>query len=182
MTLDDTSALVVIDLLKGIAGMPTVHPMSEIVERSAQLARAFRKQDLPVVLVTVSAPPPGRTDTPRPAYSLPPGWNEFVPELDLQPTDHTVTKKSWGAFLGTDLDAYLRGRGVTQIVLTGVATSMGVESTARSAHDLGYNVALISDAMTDRDPDNHSHAIGKIFPRLGEVTTTEEVLAMLKGA
>jgi len=180
MTLDNIPALVIIDLLKGIVGMPTVHPASEIVERSAQLARAFRKRDLPVVLVTVSAPPPGRTDTPRPAYSLPPGWNEFVPELDLQPTDHTVTKKSWGAFLGTDLDAYLREHGVTQILLTGVATSMGVESTARSAHDLGYNVALVTDAMTDRDADNHRHAIEKIFPRLGETATTADVLTQLK--
>ena len=82
-----------------------------------------------------------------------------------------MTKQRWGAFLGTDLDDYLRRRGVTQIVLTGVATSIGVESTARSAYDLGYNVTLVVDAMTDRDADAHRHSVEKIFPRLGETAT-----------
>jgi nicotinamidase-related amidase len=181
-TLDPISALIVIDLQKGIVGMPTAHPISEIMERSAQLARAYRSRNLPVVLVNVSGRPPGRIGAVMPQFSPPSDWTELVPELEQQPTDHTVTKQAWGAFLGTDLDAYLRSRGATQIVLTGVATSMGVESTARSAHDLGYHVALVSDAMTDRDADNHRHAIEKIFPRLGETTTTEELLALLTGA
>jgi nicotinamidase-related amidase len=94
--------------------------------------------------------------------------------------DHLVTKQRWGAFLGTTLDEYLRQRGVTQIVLTGIATSIGVESTARSAYDLGYNVALVVDAMTDRDAGAHGHSVEKIFPRLGETTTTDDVLQLLR--
>ena len=178
--LDDISALIVIDLQKGLAGMPTVHPFNEIIHRSAQLAHAFREQNLPVVLVNVSGSAPGRTDAGPPKYSFPPDWTELVPELNQKPVDHTVTKQRWGAFHGTDLDAYLRGRGVTQIVLTGVATSIGVESTARSAYDLGYNVALVLDAMTDRDTGAHHHSVEKIFPRLGETTQTEQVLELLK--
>jgi nicotinamidase-related amidase len=179
MTLDTIPALVVIDLQKGVVGLTTVHRMAEIVGRTAQLARAFRERGLPVVLVNASGRAPGRTDAGAPKFSFPPDWTDLVPELEHQPGDHIVTKQRWGAFLGTTLDDTLRGRGVTQIVLTGVATSAGVESTARSAYDLGYNVALIVDAMTDRDADAHRHTVEKIFPRLGETGTTDSVLKLL---
>jgi nicotinamidase-related amidase len=178
-TLDTTAALIVIDLQKGCVGMPTVHPFAEIVDRSTQLACAFRKRGLPVVLVNVSGPPPGRTDVERPKYSLPSDWTELLPELEQHPGDHLVTKQRWGAFLGTDLDDHLRRRGVSQILLTGIATSAGVESTARSAYDLGYNVTLVVDAMTDRDADLHRHSVEKIFPRLGETAKTADVLKLL---
>lgn len=177
--LDKNTALIVIDLQKGVAGLPAVHPIGDIVDRTAQLARAFRERELPVVLVNVSGPPPGRTDTARPKYSLPPDWTDLLPELDQHPGDHIVTKQRWGVFLGTGLDDYLSQRGVTQVLLTGVATSAGVESTARSAYDLGYNVALVVDAMTDRDADAHRHCVEKIFPRLGEACTTAAVLTLL---
>jgi nicotinamidase-related amidase len=180
--LDDTCALIVIDLQKGIVGLPTVHPVREIIDRSAQLARAFRERGLPVVLVNVSGMAPGRTDAGRPTFSFPADWTELVPELDRQPGDHVVTKQRWGAFLGTDLDDHLRRRGATQVVLTGVATSIGVESTARSAYDLGYHVALVVDAMTDRDADAHRHGVEKIFPRLGETANTDDVLRLLQEA
>ena len=180
--LDATAALIVIDLQKGIVGVPTVHPSSEIVSRSAQLARAFRKRGLPVVLVNVSGRAPGRTDAGAPAFSLPPDWTELVPELEQHPDDYLVTKQRRGAFLGTSLDAYLRQRSVTQIFLTGIATSVGVESTAHSAFDLGYNVVFVVDAMTDRSDDAHRYSVEKVFPRLGETETTANVLKMLESA
>ncbi len=178
--LDTTAALIVIDLQKGIVGLPTVHPAGEIVDRSAQLARAFRDRGLPVVLVNVSGRAPGRTDAGAPKFSVPPDWTELVPELEQQPSDYIVTKQRAGAFIGTSLDETLRQRGVTQVFLTGVATSLGVESTARSAYDHGYNVVLVVDAMTDRDADAHLHSVEKIFPRLGETATTDDVLKLLK--
>jgi len=178
--LDTTAALIVIDLQKGIVGLPTVHPAGEIVDRSAQLARAFRDRGLPVVLVNVSGRAPGRTDAGAPKFSVPPDWTELVPELEQQPSDYIVTKQRAGAFIGTSLDETLRQRGVTQVFLTGVATSLGVESTARSAYDHGYNVVLVVDAMTDRDADAHRHSVEKIFPRLGETATTDDVLKLLK--
>jgi nicotinamidase-related amidase len=177
--LDNIPALIVIDLQKGVVGLPTVHPVGEVVGRTARLARAFRARGLPVVLVNVSGRAPGRTDAGPPKFSFSDGWSELIPELEQQPGDHLVTKQRWGAFLGTDLHDYLRGCGVTQVILTGIATSAGVESSARSAHDLGYNVALIVDAMTDRDADAHRHSVEKIFPRLGESATTDEVLKLL---
>jgi len=179
MTLDPISALVVIDLQKGVVGLPAAHPIAEIVGSTARLARAFRERGLPVVLVNASGRAPGRTDAGAPKFSFPPDWTDLVPELGQQPGDHVVTKQRWGAFIGTTLDDTLRGRGVTQIFLTGVATSAGVESTARSAYDLGYNVVLVVDAMTDRDADAHRNSVEKIFPRLGETGATDSVLKLL---
>ena len=99
--------------------------------------------------------------------------------MDRQPDDHTVTKINIGAFYGTALEQILRRRGVTQLVIAGVATGSGVEATARQAYDQGYNVVLVTDAMTDLDPDMHKHAVEKVFPRIGERATTEEILEIL---
>ena len=178
--LDPTPALISIDLQKGIVTMPTVHPVSEIVARTAQIARAFRARMYPVVLVNVAGMSPGRSEAPRPKLNFPPDWTDLAPELDAQPTDHLVTKHRIGAFIGTDLDQYLRQRKVTQVFLAGIATTFGVESTARSAHDLGYNVVFVTDAMTDRDPDAHRNAVEKLFPRFGETPSTAELLSRLK--
>ena len=179
--LDTTVALVVIDLQKGLVGLPTVHPTTEIVDRSAQLARVFRERGLPVVLVNVTAAAPGRTDVGPRNFSFPDDWTDLVSELEQQPDDHLVSKERPGAFIGTFLDEYLRQRGVTQVVLTGVATSNGVEATARSAYDYGYNVVLVVDAMTDRDAEAHRYSVEKVFPRLGETDTTDNVLKLLRG-
>jgi nicotinamidase-related amidase len=180
--LDTNAALVLIDLQKGIVGLPTSIPMSEIIARAAQLAHAFRQRGLPVVLVNVTGMAPGRTEAGRPKFAFPDGWTELVPELEKHPDDFLVTKQRVGAFLGTSLDAYLRERGVTQVVLAGVATSAGVEATARSAYDLGYNVAFVVDAMTDLSAEMHRHSVEEVFPRLGETDTTEHVLEMIKEA
>lgn len=179
--IDEHAALIVIDLQKGIVAMPTVHPTDEIVARSAELARAFRAKGLPVVLVTVSAPAPGRTDAGPRTFSFPPDWADLVPELEPQPTDHLVIKQRPGAFIGTSLDEYLRLCGVTQVFLTGVATSGGVEASARSAFDHGYNVVVVTDAATDRDPEAHRYSVEKTFPRLAETALTQDVLAKLAG-
>jgi nicotinamidase-related amidase len=178
--LDDRSALIVIDLQKGIVSLPTVHPAGEIVERAARLARAFRERSLPVVLVHVAGRAPGRTEAGMPQSAFKPDWAELLPDLGQQAGDFIVTKQRPGAFLGTPLDDHLRQRGVTQIVLAGISTSLGVESTARSAYDLGYNVAFVVDAMTDRDAENHRHCVEKIFPRFGESGKTDDVLKLLK--
>jgi nicotinamidase-related amidase len=178
--LDEQIALIVIDLQKGIVGVPTAQPAAEIVERAAQLADAFRKRNLAVVLVNATGRAPGRTAAPRPNYSFPADWADLVPELKQAASDHLVSKQSWGAFLGTSLDEYLRKLRVTQVIIAGIATSAGVESTARSAYDLGYNVVLVTDAMTDRDAEMHRHCVEKIFPRIAETDTAANILAMLK--
>ncbi|KVD85733.1 hydrolase [Burkholderia stagnalis] len=179
IVLDSNSALIVIDLQKGIAALPTAHPAADVIERAAELAGAFRRRGLPVVLVNVAGGAPGRTMQPGLKGPLPPDWAELVPELNRQPNDHVVTKRTWGAFTATGLDAHLRAAGVTQVVLAGIATSIGVESTARHAFELGYNVTLAVDAMTDLNADAHANSIARIFPRLGETASAREIVARL---
>ncbi|GGW45829.1 hydrolase [Streptomyces lucensis JCM 4490] len=185
-TLDPRTALVAIDLQNGIVGMPTQpHAASDVVARTARLADAFRSRGLPVVLVRVSFAPdwadavPGRTERQARGLAFPEGWDVLVDELSGHGGDIRVTKHNWSAFHGTDLDVQLRRRGVTQIVLTGIATSIGVESTARDAYAHGYHVTLATDAMADSDPAAHTGSVARIFPRLGESGTTEEVLELL---
>ncbi|MCX4649057.1 MULTISPECIES: hydrolase [unclassified Streptomyces] len=185
-TLDARTALVVIDLQKGIVGAPTIpYTGAEVVARSVELADAFRSHGLPVVLVRVSAAAdgadavPGRNETQGRTGARPEGWDVIVDELSGHPEDITVTKRNWGAFFGTDLDLQLRRRGITQVVMTGVATSIGVESSARAAHEHGYHVTLATDAMTDLDVEAHRNSVERIFPRLGETGTTQEITELL---
>ena len=183
-TLDPKSALVVIDLQKGLQGVSTADPLDDIIDRAAELAAAFRRHQLPVVLVNVTGQAPGRTEARRSAGSgvaPPTDYADLVAGLDAQPGDHRITKQRWGAFHDTPLDGLLRELGVTQVVISGIATSLGVESTARSAHEHGYHVVLATDAMTDRDPAAHANSVDRVFPRLGETATTGEILDMLGG-
>jgi nicotinamidase-related amidase len=182
--LDTTPALILVDLQKGI--LASGHPqLTGTIRNAAELAAAFRARNLPVVLVNVTGGAPGRTDAsarrtaPR---RRPDGWTEIAPDLGTHPDDILITKRTWGAFHGTGLDNELRDRGVTQVVIGGVATSMGVESTARAAHEHGYHVVLATDVMLDPDETSHHHSISRVFPRLGETTATADVLATLPPA
>lgn len=178
-TLDAKTALVVIDLQKGILELPILHSAEEIVARAAELAAAFRAKDLPVVLVRVTGGAPGRTEAGHGGGRPPADWADLAPGLGRQDSDIVVTKQQWGAFYGTDLDLQLRRRGITQIVLLGVATSIGVESTARFAHEYGYHVTVVTDAISDMDAGSHANSVEKVFPRLGETATTAEIIKLL---
>jgi nicotinamidase-related amidase len=177
--LDPTTALIVVDLQAGLAGLPTIHPFDEVVGNAATLAAAFRAQGLPVVLVNVAGGPSGRTEQAMGGHELPDGWADLLPQLNQQPGDKTVTKYTWGAFHNTELAAHLTELGVTQVVIGGVATSIGVESTARQAHEHGFHVTLVTDAMTDLNPAAHDNTISNIFPMLGETGTTRDILTFL---
>jgi nicotinamidase-related amidase len=177
--IDPQTALIVVDLQKGIVGTALAHPIEDVIERSRALLAAFRQRDLPVVLVNVAGVAPGRTERPPRMTSRPPGWTDFIPELDQQPGDIVVTKRTWGAFASTHLESVLRARGVTHVVVAGVATGTGVESTARQAYEQGFNVTLPIDAMTDSRPEAHEYSIKHVFPRLGETGTAQEIIDLL---
>lgn len=176
--IDPQTALILIDLQKGVVGQPTAHPAAEIIRNCSTLASSFRQHGLPVVLVNVTGAAPGRANQKRSMGSLPPDYAELVDGLQ-QKHDHLVTKRTWGAFTNTDLHAILQKRSVTQVVIAGIATSIGVESTARFAHEYGYNVTLAIDAMTDMNADAHQHSITRIFPRIGECGDIAEIIALL---
>lgn len=179
-SLDQNTALIVVDLQKGIVGSPFTSPVEEVVNRSRALLDAFRRHRLPVVLVNVAGAAPGRTERPRRSEPLPAGWTDFIPELDQQPGDIVVTKRTWGAFASTDLQDRLKILGVTQVVVAGVATATGVESTARQAYEQGFNVALAVDAMTDARSEAHDYSIKNVFPKLGETGTAQDIIDRLE--
>ncbi len=181
-----TSALVVIDLQKGIVGLQGApYATTDVVVRVAQLAKAFRETGGFVVLVNVGSRD-GQdmlrpiTDASVPSsFTRPPDFADLVAEVDVQSTDHLITKHQWGAFFGTDLDLQLRRRGIETIVLCGIATNIGVETTAREAYQHNYQQIFVSDAMTGLSAVEHEHTLKYIFPRIGRIRTTEQILAAL---
>jgi nicotinamidase-related amidase len=192
--LDKNTALVVIDLQDGVVKMNTAHPGAAIVRQSARLVEAFRRAGLPIVIVNVVpfGAPGGKVRTQAPglpkdeasqkqmrAAMEAAGFFNIVPELGARPEDIYVTKKTWNAFYDTDLENRLRELGVTNIVLCGIATSIGVEGTARAAYERGFNLSFVEDAMTDMVPAAHANSLQVIFPRLGEVGTTDAVIEQL---
>jgi len=180
-------ALVVIDLQRGVTSVPTApRPPGEVVANAALLAGALRAGGGLVVLVRVTQRPDGR-DALRPtidrAAPAPPrgaDWAEIVPELAGHPEDLVVTKRQWGAFYGTELDLQLRRRGIRTVVLCGISTDIGVESTARDAYERGYDQVFVEDAMAARSAPEHEHTVTRIFPRIGRVRSTAEVVTALR--
>lgn len=175
---DRMSALIVIDLQKGIAALPPAELAKPAIANAVRLIETFRSKGLPVVLVNVTGGAPGRAEWRR-TGTPPADWAELLPDLGSVPSDIMITKKTWGAFTGTGLDDKLKGLGVTEVVICGIATSMGVESTARFAHELGYNVALPTDAMTDPNPEAHKRSVELVFAKIAETGSTDELLALL---
>jgi nicotinamidase-related amidase len=185
-TLDPKTALVVIDILKGIAKMETAHPAGAVIDNVVKLVDAFHAKGQPVVQVRVGwAADFGdalktRNQAPAPAVQRSADFFEYLDAMGVDPKrDILIEKRQWGAFYGTDLDLQLRRRGVTNVVMCGIATSIGVESTARDAWERGYNMTFASDAMTDMHAGAHDRALEVIFPRIGEIGTTAEVIAKL---
>lgn len=190
LTLDPkTTALVAIDLQHGIVAMNTApHASADVVARNAEIARALRAAGGTVVFVRVTQSADGKdalkptTDAaPAAGGARPANWAELVPELGVEESDVVVTKRQWGAFYGTDLELQLRRRGVKTILLTGIATNIGVESTARDAFERGFDQVFVEDATASASEAAHKNSFG-LFPRMGRVRSTAEVLAALKGA
>lgn len=178
------TALVLIDLQQGIVKMPVVpYSGAQVVKNAAEIATRFRAAGAPVVLVRVAFSVDGG-DALKPEADevfnrgpLPPDWAEFVPEIGPDPKDILITKRHWGAFHGTELDLQLRRRGIEKIVLGGIATNFGVESTARAAYEHGYHQVFVEDAMASLSEEAHAFSVRHILPRLGLVRSTAEVLA-----
>jgi nicotinamidase-related amidase len=181
------TALVVIDLQHGILRRtPAPHSGPDVVARVRALADALRKAGGTVVWVRVSPSSDGRDILAPPSDSpavmpldRPADWSELVPELGLQPEDLLITKRQWGAFYGTELDLQLRRRGVDTIILCGITTNIGVESTARAAFEHGYQQIFVEDATSARTIEEHEFVMKTAFPRMGRVRSTAEVLRAL---
>jgi nicotinamidase-related amidase len=181
------TALVLIDVQKGILSRPLApHGAEQIVQNTAALGRSFNEAGAAVVLVNVAFLGADRlsqdVDEPMavPPGGLPADWAEFAPEIGALRADLIVTKRQWGAFYGTELDLQLRRRGITTIVLGGIATNFGVESTAREAWQHNYSVVVAEDASTSMGVGLHEFSIEKILPRIARVRKSAEVIAGLQ--
>jgi nicotinamidase-related amidase len=185
LNIDKTkTALVVVDLQKGIVAMPAEPHLSNVVVNNvARLVMVFHRSKMPVFL-TKTMPSLDLKDALQPLtdsapvkFEITPNWSDIVPALSPGPNDFIITKRQWSAFYGTELDLELRRRGITTIVLCGIATNIGVESTARTAYECGYNQIFVEDAMTAHSQKEHDHVIEFIFQKIGRVRETEDVLA-----
>ena len=186
-TLDATTALVLIDLQHGITALPTAQPAEEIVDRCARLADAFRANDKLVVATRVAFARDGgdviktRTAEARAMARPVPEYGELPRRSAAERRRHRGHQAQRSAFYGTELDLELRRRKVTGIVLAGIATSIGVESTARAANERGYELTIVTDAVTDTDEGAHLNSLRSIFPQIAELATTDEILSALAG-
>lgn len=177
--LDNSVALLVIDLQVGTLAAELAHPIESVVSNAAMLVSAFHARDLPVFFATVTGTPAGRTQYSSGAREFPAEFAQLAPGLEVLPRDTLLLRNTWSAFASTTLHDQLRALGVTQVFLTGVATSFGVESTARDAYDLGYSVAIATDAITDRSLDAHSGSVNRVFPALGQLGATAEITTLV---
>ena len=181
-----STALILIDLQKGIVQRQTApYSSADVVMRAVRLADQVRKGGGQVVLVHVVFSPDDRdrlklkVDSAPPAGPTPPDYGEIVKELGPKPGDIVITKRQWGAFYGTDLDLQLRRRKINTILLGGISTTFGVESTGRAAWEHAYQVIFVEDAMAGLSAEAHEFAVKTIFPRIGMVRSTEQVLSAI---
>ena len=187
LSLDPLStALVLIDLQRGIVSRDTKpHTAADVVARAASLTKAFRQRGALVVLVHVQFAPDladrliPEADAAMASAPMSPEWSEIVPDLGSDPRDVVIRKRNWGAFYGTDLDLQLRRRNIHTIVLGGIATNFGVESTARDAYERAYEQVFVEDATASMSGEMHSFVMSNIFPRIGRVRSTADVLAAI---
>lgn len=180
------TALVVIDLQEGIlpfAGGP--YAAADIVNRAARLAEKCRASGSLVVMVRVGWSADNAealkqpVDAPSHGRELPENWWTYPVSLGKRDSDIEVTKRQWGAFYGTDLELQLRRRGIDTIILCGISTNVGVESTARNAWELGFSLVIAEDACAAASTEQHQGSMTHIFPRISRIRSTEEIINAL---
>lgn len=183
-----STALVVIDLQKGIASMGrglVPYDADTVIKNASKLAEAFRKNHMPVFLVHVAPTKNDRLNVIADdqgwsgSGQMPSDFADIVPELGPKGDDVVITKKQWGAFYGTDLELRLRRSGMNTIVLCGISTTHGVESTARFAYEMGFQQIFAEDAMTAMTKEMHESSVNNVFKRMGRVRKTSEIIESL---
>jgi len=182
------TALVVIDLQKGISsrqGSP--HSTPDVIANCVSLLGAARASGAQPILVHVGFSVDwsdslrvASDESMRAGGQMPPDWSDLVADLNQQPGDVVILKRQWGAFYGTDLELQLRRRGLSTLVLCGIATEFGVESTARDAYERGFEQVFAEDAMTALAAESHTNTVTRIFPRMGRVRGTAQIVAALR--
>lgn len=184
-----TTALVLIDVQNGTLALPMgPHAPATVIANSARLAGQFSRKGGTVVLVRVDFSegyadrPGGSTDIPMvlPHGGLPTDWADSPADIAAIKPDVLITKRQWSAFHGTELDLQLRRRGMTHVVIGGLMTNFGVESTARDAWQHNYHAIVAEDASSSLSAELHLFAIENTLPRVSQVSSTAEIMAGLE--
>lgn len=171
-------ALLVIDLQEGIVDLPSQQASQSVIENSILLGKKFNEKAWPVFIVNVAGRPIGITENNQNSVQSS-HWGDIISPLKDQPNYHYITKYSWGAFHNTELNQVLKALNISDVYITGIASSMGVDSTARQAFDLNYNVVIVKDAIADASSICHSHVCEHIFPKIALLQPTQQVIDSL---
>ena len=180
----EKTAFISIDLQKGITSREMLPNKSkDVIKNAAKIVETARANGIFVVLVNVS--PFDGKDSLNPIVDNKPSWgnmthsddwSEIVPEMNQQKNDLKITKRQWGAFHGTELDLQLRRRGIDTIILCGISTNIGVETTSREAYQHGYNQIIAIDACSAMTEEEHVHTEKYIFSRIARIRKTEDIV------
>ncbi|MGW0180409.1 isochorismatase family cysteine hydrolase [Nocardia sp. NPDC003345] len=173
------SALVVVDMQSGTLPNARAVPADLLLDRVALLLTGFRQAGHTVVHLVATGTPDGRTAYADSGRSWDEDRTEIPPEVAPTGNEPLLRRRAWSGFAGTDLEQRLRAGGVTTVVVAGLATTFGVESTARSAYDLGFDVIVAADAVSDPDPAGHERSITRVFPVLGRVAAAADIVALI---
>ncbi|HEC2145084.1 TPA: isochorismatase family protein [Staphylococcus delphini] len=183
----ENTALVLVDLQKGIAkmGETAPHPVSRVLENAGEMVKLFKENNGFIAFIRVNFHDGKDVLKPNAMRPLPGGepgadFAELADELGAEPHDYIVNKRGFSGFFGTDLDLQLRRRGIENIVIGGISTHMGVDTTARDAYQYAYNQYFISDMMSAPEASLHDFSIEHSFPLMGQVLTTAEMIAQLQ--
>jgi len=177
-----TTALIVVDLQNGLLARPLApHSSKTVLGNTVTLAETVTAHGGPVIRVTMDF-----SDLPRQAVDassqmpegLPAQFFELAPEIAAL-TGVIVTKRQWGSFHGTALDLLLRRRKIEVVIVCGVATNFGIESTVREAWQHGYAVVVAEDACSSLSTEMHEFAVAKIFPAIARIRPTARIVAEL---
>ena len=172
-------ALVVVDLQQSTMANARAWASERWLANSVALVEAFRSRGLPVVIATSLGTPPGRTAYADSGRDWPEGADALVAEIAPAEHDILIRRRALSVFAGTGLDATLRAAGATEVVIVGIAASFGVESSARAAYDLGFDVVVVSDAVADLQQALLERSLAGILPVVSRVTTTADVIEAL---
>ncbi|MCI2956865.1 isochorismatase family protein [Agromyces atrinae] len=179
MHLEAPAALIVVDLQSATLASPFASPADDVVDVAAALVDAFHAHESVVVFAASTGTPRGQNAYGSEPRVFLPDHRVLAPALDVRESDVIVERAALSAFAGTDLAETLHDDGVTTVVVVGVATSFGVESTVRSAYDLGFHVVVASDAVTDLRAESNTHALTAVFPAIARVASSGDIVEAL---
>ena len=182
-------ALIVVDVLVGLTdpACPLGSEADAVVAANIELMNAFHRAYLPVVLTTVIYHNAEQASVFRarvPALNLltpDSEWVKFDPRLPIAPSDLQLEKRHASGFHGTDLDDWLKAKGVDSVVVTGLTTNGCVRATAVDRLQNNHRVLVPREASGDRDEQAHQTNLYDLNVKYADVVSAADVLESLPG-